>query len=66
MAGNTTAVRVTRASAAELRKLAYTLSAQTGVRVTLGQALTAAVTLAAQDIPATIAALPERDEEDDE
>lgn len=66
MAGKTTAVRVTRESAAELRKLAYALSAQTGTRVTLGQTLTAAVTLAARDIPATIAALPERDDEDED
>lgn len=62
----TTAVRVTEESAAELRKFAYTLSAQLGTRVTLGRALRAAVALAAADLPAAIAALPAPTGDDDE
>jgi len=62
VASETTTVRVTEAGAQALRRLAFTLSAQTGKRVTLSSALIAAVSLAAQDIPAAVAALPAGDE----
>lgn len=60
----TTTVRVLASEARSLRQLAFTLSARTGDRVTLSQALAAAVTIASQDIDRALAALPAVDPDD--
>lgn len=57
MATESTSIRATEQATDALRRLAFTLSAETGRRVTLGAALEAAVTVAANDIPAVLAAL---------
>lgn len=58
MATETTTVRATQKGAEALRRLAITLSAQVGRRISIADVLEAAVTLATRDPDATIAALP--------
>jgi hypothetical protein len=59
---SSTSIRASASATTALRRLAYQLSAELGRRVPLGEALEAAVTVAARNIPATIGALPTRED----
>jgi hypothetical protein len=52
------AISVTPQGREALRGLTYALTGAAGRRVTMGEALVAAVRIASQDVPGTLAVLP--------